>query len=105
MAEEWYEKSKEGVIVRLKVQPNAARTEIMGIEPGAPVRLRVRLSAPPVDGKANKEVLAFLSRELGIGKSSLAILRGEKSSQKDVLCRGVTEEKAAALLPGGTDRR
>lgn len=101
MGGEWYEKSKEGVILRLKVQPNAARTEIMGIEPGAPVRLRLRLSAPPVDGKANKEVLAFLSRELGIGKSSLAIVRGEKSSQKDVLCRGVTEETTAALLPAG----
>lgn len=93
-----YEKHEDGIILRLKVQPNARSSEIMGMEEGEPPRLKIRLAAPPVDGKANKEVLSFVASELGIGKSSVRILRGEKDTHKDVLCEHVTEDQITNYL-------
>lgn len=62
-------------------QPGASRSEVVGDHDG---RLRVRLAAPPVDGRANAELIAFLARRLGLPKSSVRIARGEASRRKEV---------------------
>ena len=70
--------------IRLKVTPNARSNEMLGWEddPVAGKLLRVRLQAPPVDGKANKALVAFLAKELGVPKSKIRILKGETSRVK-----------------------
>ncbi len=93
-----YEKVKDGLLLHVKVQPNARSSEIMGIEDDEPPRLKVRLAAPPVDGKANKEIVGFIASELGIGKSNVSILRGDKDTHKDILCKQITEEQLTAFL-------
>jgi hypothetical protein len=77
----------EGVIVEIYVQPRASRNEIAGMHQG---RLKVRLTAPPVEGEANKECVRFLARLLDVPRSSVSILQGLKSRSKTLLIRGVT---------------
>ena len=53
--------------------------------------LKVRLNAPPVDGKANKAMLRFLADKLGVATSLLSLVSGDKSRRKQVLVRGATQ--------------
>ena len=73
---------KQGsVLVELHVVPNAKSTEACGLHAGA---LRVRLNAPPVDGKANAAVVLWLSQQLGIARASISLIRGQTSRRKTV---------------------
>lgn len=65
--------------VEVHVMPNAARTQIQGLHDGA---LRVRLQAPPVDGKANLALQAWLAGTLDIPKSAVELLRGASARRK-----------------------
>ncbi|HOB96647.1 MAG TPA: DUF167 domain-containing protein [Aquabacterium sp.] len=71
----------DGCVLDLSVQPNAKKTQPDGLHDGA---LRVRLAAPPVDGKANAALLAWLAAELRCPKRDLSLLRGEASRRKQV---------------------
>ena len=93
----------DGVILPVRVAPRAARNAIDGVAEGC---LRVRLAAPPVEGAANRALLAFLAGALGVPKGSLEIARGEHGRQKLVRVRGLTAEEvylrlAPALRAGG----
>ena len=63
----------------VRVQPRSSRNEIAGVIAGA---LKVRITAPPVDGAANEGLIAFLSSELGIAKRRISIVGGETSRSK-----------------------
>jgi uncharacterized protein (TIGR00251 family) len=65
----------------LHVQPGASRTEVAGTHGEA---LKVRLAAPPVDGKANAELLRFLAEVFGVPRRNVTLLRGETSRAKAV---------------------
>ena len=73
----------DGGKIRLEIKavPGASKTEFAGIKDG---RLRIRLAAAPEDGKANAELLNFLSKTLGCARRDLQILAGEKSRIKVV---------------------
>lgn len=73
---------KGGVLADLIVQPNASRTEIVGLYDG---RLKVRVAGPPVDGKANAELCKYLAKKTGIPKSSVTVVKGASSRRKQVL--------------------
>ena len=81
------------ILLGIKAVPGASKTELAGIKDG---RLRVRLAAAPEDGKANAELLSFLSKTLGCAKRDLRIVSGEKSRLKvvelPVGCGGKVEE-------------
>ena len=83
------------VTLAVRVQPGASRNEIAGEWEGA---LKIRLQAPPVDGKANEALIEFLARALNIPKSAVRILAGERSRTKRVELRGVTPRQVIALL-------
>lgn len=72
----------DGTLLKLRVTPGAKKSEIMGEAGG---RLRIRLQAPPVEGKANRELVRFIARELGLKKNRVALAGGEKSREKTVL--------------------
>ena len=65
----------------LHVQPGASRTEVAGTHGDA---LKVRLTAPPVDGKANAELLRFLAEAFGVPRRNVTLVRGETSRAKVV---------------------
>lgn len=71
----------DAVIVDVHVMPNAARTQIQGLHDGA---LRVRLHAPPVDGKANLALQAWLAEVLGVPKSAVELVRGASARRKQL---------------------
>ncbi|WP_284618069.1 DUF167 domain-containing protein [Aquabacterium humicola] len=68
-------------VLDVSVVPNAKRTEVDGLHDGA---LRVRLAAPPVDGKANARLRDWLADELGCPKRALTLLRGETARRKQL---------------------
>mgnify|MGYP001230764377 FL=1 len=70
-----------GVRLAVCVSPNARRTGVDGLHDGA---LRVRLAAPPVDGKANELLLAWLAGELGLPRRSIRLVRGDSARRKTV---------------------
>ena len=74
--------ARNGVVLALSVVPGASRTELAGLHGDA---LRVRLSAPPVDGKANEALLAWLAEVLDVPRRRLSLLRGVSSRRKQVL--------------------
>jgi len=90
---------KDGaVLVDVHVMPNAARTQIQGLHDGA---LRVRLHAPPVDGKANLALQAWLAETLGVPKSAVELLRGATARRKQLRVAATYAGQARwqALLP------
>ncbi|HAA03808.1 MAG TPA: YggU family protein [Syntrophobacteraceae bacterium] len=72
----------EGVVVRVRVQPRSSRNELAGVQQGA---LKLRLTAPPVEGAANEECLRFLAKLLEVPQTRLRMIKGHKSRQKVVL--------------------
>jgi uncharacterized protein (TIGR00251 family) len=75
--------------LELKVTANASRNEIAGFTEGV---LHVRIAAPPVKGKANMELVAFLSKMLGIKKNSISIVKGQASRNKLIAIEGLNSE-------------
>jgi uncharacterized protein len=87
-------KRGDGVLLQLSVMPNARRTEADGLHDGA---LRVRLAAPPIDGRANDALIAWLTKSLGVPKRDVEVLRGESSRRKQVAI-AVSHDVAAQWL-------
>jgi uncharacterized protein (TIGR00251 family) len=75
------EHCKNGVRLHLWIQPGASKSEIIGPYNNC---LKIKIAAPPVDGKANDEIIAFLSQKLKIPKKNIEILRGETGRKKCV---------------------
>lgn len=75
------------VIVSLHVQPNAARTEIVGLYGDA---LKVKLAAPPADGRANACLTEFLADLLGVARADVRLIGGAASRRKLVRVAGVS---------------
>jgi len=88
-------KNADGIILPVKVVPRASKTMIDGIHHGA---LKIRLTSPPVDNAANKDLIAFLSRKLKIPKSAVQIIGGEKSREKRLALTGVEESDIVNLI-------
>lgn len=86
-----------GVILRVRVAPNAAKTAAEGLRQD---RLSLRIKAPPVEGKANEEVRRWAAKAFNIRASHVDLLRGEHAREKDLLLEGVTLEAAVAVLEG-----
>ena len=95
----WLRAEKSGdVIVDIHVIPNAARTQAEGVHDGA---LRVRLHAPPVDGKANLALMAWLATSLSVAKNQVSLVRGQTSKRKQLRVNALAAKAAAwdRLLP------
>ena len=82
----WLSRAADGsVILTLHIQPGAKKTEITGLHGEA---LKIRLAAPPVDGKANAELVALVAREFGCAKSAVEIASGAGARIKRVRIAG-----------------
>ena len=79
----------------MRVQPKASRDAVR-FEPNG--RVRVALTAPPVDGAANKALVAFLAKRLGLSKSKLKLVAGDKSREKTLRIEGCTVAEARERL-------
>jgi len=85
----------DGVLIRVKVVPRASKDEISGEIEGT---VKIRLRAPPVEGKANKALVCFLAEILDVPRSAVTILSGETGRIKRVAVCGITAEEAGKRL-------
>ena len=75
--------TKDGLILNIKISPNSSKNIILKDETG----LKIKLTAQPIEGKANKALIEFLSKQLKIPKTSIEILKGETSKEKTLLIK------------------
>ena len=75
------------IVIDVRVQPRSSSNGVTGIMNGA---LKVRITAPPADGKANKALQAFLAKRLGIAKGDVEIVKGRSSRDKRVRLTGIS---------------
>lgn len=79
----------------MRVYPGAPRNEMIGFTDGA---WRVKVAAPPVKGKANRELMAYLSQQLGVSKGALTIVKGHTSRNKVIAVAGMSMKDVAERL-------
>lgn len=89
-----------GVTIRLKAVPGAKRNELAGVLGD---RLKVRVSAPPEGGKANKAICALLAKALGVKKRDVEIVSGPTNPEKVARVVGIDEATASRRVLGGVE--
>jgi uncharacterized protein (TIGR00251 family) len=82
-------------LIRVKVIPRSSKTEIAGMEKDI---YRVKITDPPVEGKANKALIALLAEKLGIAKRDIEITAGKTSRMKTVRVQGMSEVAVTQAL-------
>jgi uncharacterized protein (TIGR00251 family) len=92
---DWLHQDGDGVILSLHIQPGAKKTEIVGLHGDA---LKIRLAAPPVDGKANAALVAFIAAKLGAGRTAIEVISGLTARAKRVRVSGMTSTDVLAGL-------
>jgi uncharacterized protein (TIGR00251 family) len=91
--------TEAGVTLAVRAQPGAKKTAITGVYGEGPsAQLKVAVQSPPIEGRANSALIAFISELLAIRRSQVEIVSGELSRNKVFLLHGVTAEKASELL-------
>jgi len=86
-----------GVLADLLIQPGASRTAVAGNLEG---RIKLQIAAPPVDGKANAELLKFLKKKLHVPAGNVVIVSGETGRRKRVRITGFTADELLKKLSG-----
>lgn len=81
--------------VAVRLRPRGQRDEILGLEEGV---LLARVSAPPVDGKANKALCRLIAKRAGVAPSRVHVVRGEKSREKLIAVDGIGQAALIARL-------
>ncbi len=88
-----------GVTLAVRAQPGAKKTAITGVYgEDAAAQLKIAVQAPPVEGRANSALIAFLADAFGLPKNRVELVSGELSRSKVILLRGVTPEQAETKL-------
>lgn len=92
---DWLRVAADGrLTLTLHIQPGAKKTEVAGEHGDA---LKIRLAAPPVDGKANAALLAFIAERLGVSRSAVTLKSGQTSRRKVVEVEGASVEAVRQL--------
>jgi uncharacterized protein (TIGR00251 family) len=91
--------AKGGVTLAVRAQPGAKKTAVVGMYgEGAAAQLKIAVQAPPIEGRANSALIAYLAELFGLPRSSVELVSGELSRSKVFLLRGVTLTQAEAKL-------
>lgn len=87
---------KDGAVtIRIKVQPRAPRTEIVGEHDGA---IKLRVAAPPIDGRANEECRRFLAKLFEVSATSVEIISGDSSRDKVIRISSISARRVLEAL-------
>ena len=93
----WWRLAADGrITLTLHIQPGAKKTEVAGLHGEA---LKIRLAAPPVDGKANEALIKFVAEALRLPKSAVSLKSGQSSRHKVLELVGTTPAAVAELAP------
>ena len=77
----WWRRDGADLVLQVEIQPRASTDVIAGVMDG---RLKIRLTAPPVEGRANEQLIAFLARAFRVPKGSVILERGDASKRKQL---------------------
>lgn len=88
-------KTDDGIVLKVWVQPKSAKNEIKGLKDDA---LRVNVTSPPIQGKANKACKGLLAKTFGVGRSRVEIIGGLKSRIKTVRVTGISLDKVRRIV-------
>ena len=91
----WIEDSPHGCRINIRVTPRSSRSHVDGCLGDV---LKIRLAAPPVEGKANEALIEFLADELGLHRRSVQLEAGTQSRLKRILVLGMSRAEAARRL-------
>ena len=91
---EWYRRNGEVLTLTLHVQPGAKRTDVAGLHGEA---LKIRLAAPPIEGRANEALLKFIAEAFGVPLRQVELKQGGQSRHKVVAVTGSTVEPESLL--------
>ncbi len=93
---DWFRVAADGrVTLTLHIQPGAKKTEIAGLHGDA---LKIRLAAPPVDGKANEALIGFIAETVGLPRAAVTLKSGQTSRRKVLEISGADPLALAALI-------
>lgn len=97
MTRGWCAAIPGGVRLAVQIQPNAKKTEVVGVLDDA---LKIKLQAAPIEGKANEALVRYIAEVLSVPRSAVEITHGQTNKRKliAVTAAGMTPERAAALL-------
>jgi uncharacterized protein (TIGR00251 family) len=87
--------SKKGLVFDIQVIPHASRAEIAGVQNDA---IKIRVTAPPVEGAANEACIKLLAGELKLKKSQMEIFSGAKSRRKTVMVKNVSKAELESKI-------
>ena len=94
----------QGIIFAVRVQPRASRTGIRGVlGDGESAALKIALAAPPLDGRANQELVEYLAKICRVPQFAVDVIAGAQSRNKSVRIAGLTIDELRARLEGATD--
>jgi uncharacterized protein (TIGR00251 family) len=95
MSRSWYSALPGGVRLAVQIQPNAKKTEVVGVLDDA---LKIKLAAQPIEGKANEALVKWLADALGVPRSAVTLTHGQTNKKKLLQVAGVSVEDVARLL-------
>lgn len=85
--------TNNGYTITIKISPNAKKNEIIKTES----EVKIKITAQPIDGKANKALIEYLSKLFKIPKTSISIIKGETSKEKTILFSNCSDDKLEKL--------
>lgn len=88
-----FKETKDGILISFKISPNASKNEIIKTDDG----IKIKITAQPIDNKANKALVEFLSKHFKIPKTSIEIVKGNTSKEKTLLIKTTDNEKLSAI--------
>ncbi len=90
----WYRKTAAGWLLSIHAQPGAKKSAVAGLHGDA---LKIRVAAPPVEGKANDALTAFVAKSLGLPKRAVSLVKGDASREKLLLVTDASADPARLL--------
>jgi len=93
MSSSFFRWSEQQLTLFCHLQPKASKDEFAGLHNG---RLKIRITAPPVDGKANTHLIQFIARQFGLPKQQVSIVKGELGREKTLLLENPTKNPLQA---------
>ena len=84
---------KNSCVIKLKISPNASKNEIIKNDS----EIKIKITAQPIENKANKALIEFLSKQLKIAKSNIEIVKGETSKEKTILFKNISSDKMVEI--------
>ena len=87
--------SENSVNIQVQIQSKSSHNQIVGLHDG---RLKIKIAAPPVDGKANESLIEFLAKTFKISKSNIEILKGHTSKLKTIKLSGISENTYRSII-------